>query len=172
MRILGTKNKYPFSWLIRKITGESISHIVVLFDDLLCFHAKPQGTVTEWFEDFRKKNEIVHNIGLPLGLVSEEQVFFTIIIGRKKRPYDWGAIFFQFYARMRHRLFKKPMPARNKWADPNKDFCLEVLHAVPWDTLKSGLQASFDVLPLEMMSPEEIILAIKKMLEESHGTNS
>ena len=172
MRILGTYNNYPFSKIIRFITGDSISHVILIFDDLIGFHANPNGTGFVWADEFLKKNKIKYNIGLPLDLVSEEQVFFVVIAGRKRKPYDWLGVIYQGVRRIKSELFKSPIPLDNKWADPNKDFCVEVLRSIPWDSVKSGLQEKFNQLPLEMMSPEEIILTIKQMLEDENGTNS
>jgi hypothetical protein len=164
MRIIGSSNNYPFSWLIRKLTGENISHIAIVFDDLIVFHSTPVGTHTSWLTDFVEKNKIHRTIPLYLGLVSEEQVYFTIISKRKKKKYDWMGIFYQGLMRLRRIVFRIPLPINNLWQDGNKDYCIEVLNSIDWDAIKIGLQSKFNELRLDMMSPGEVMFALEKMI--------
>ena len=166
MRIIGSANHYPFSWLIRKITGEKISHIALVFDDILVFHSTPAGTHTSWLSDFLKINTIFITVPLPLSLVSEENVYFEIITRRHQRKYDWMGILYQGVMRVRRIVFGTPIPLENAWQSTNKDFCIEVLNSVDWDSIKIGLQSKFNELRLDMMTPGEVICALEKMVGE------
>lgn len=166
MKLIGSSSQSPLSWLIRKICGEPITHVSIAFDDIIIFHSTPIGTNFKWLSDFTEKNKIHKVIELPLNLEDEEEIFFTIISKRKKRKYDWLGIMFQGVMRIRKIIFRIPIPTKNLWQSGNKDYCVEVLKSVAWDSINPGLQIKFDKIELEMLTPLEALIKIEEMIGE------
>lgn len=115
MKILFTTTNLPTSWIIRKLTGEPVSHCAVEFGNYVA-HSSFSGTILEYSEDFRRRNKVLFELEMP-----EIDVIF-----REKKGYDFGGL---LYLALRF-LLKKiniRLPKKNLWETTGMYLCTEFI---------------------------------------------
>lgn len=156
MLLIWTRNKSPLSRLIRWGLREPVSHFAIVFDESLVFHSNLLGVHLEWFNTFKKKQEIVYTIPLRHTTLEEQEVVFRSIVDRfNGKMYDYGAFLYLCYRVALKRLFGKPIPAHNRWNDQGKYLCHE---------LAEGLPGPFRVENLEIITPYQLYEIYKSKL--------
>lgn len=155
MRIIFTTNQMIGSVLIRWFTGQPASHIAFVFDEKIVIHSSLFGVDIKWLDTYEKHSKIVESIDVPLRSTSEEQVWKALMGLRDAANYDFGAVLYQGWRRLLSKFGLK-YPHKNKWADREKDMCVEVYAIV----------SKFVNLPkienLSMLSAWDVYLALKK----------
>jgi hypothetical protein len=130
MKIAFTQNNLPLSRLIRWADGETVSHVVIVFDDKYVFQSNLYGVHIMTWEHFQKANKIMALKSYDLGLVIEEECFQSIV-PIEGDWYDFGALLFWGLAVFRKKFFKTSLPKKNLWASDKFYTCVEVLRMMP-----------------------------------------
>lgn len=156
MKIIFTKNHLPLSKFIRWGLNEPVSHMAVVFDDKIVFHSNFKGIHIEWFETFKKSNEIVYEVNFNLTLDKEEEIYQDIITKNDGKGYDYAALLYLVYKGLMHKMFKTPLPTDNKWASKNKFFCIELLSLFKQIEIDTNIEVS---------TPYQVY----KLLKEKYG---
>ncbi len=146
----------PLSKLIRWGLNEPVSHMAIVFDEKLVFHSNFKGIHIEWFETFKRDNEIVLEIDIKTDLYNEEKTYQSIITAYDGKGYDYLGLVYLIYKGFMHKLFNKSLPTDNKWASNNKYFCIEII--------KLFEQIDIDT-NVEVSTPYQIY----KLLKEKYG---
>jgi hypothetical protein len=156
MKIVFTRNNLPFSRFLRWGLKEPVSHMAIVFDDKLVFHSNFKGVHIEWFETFKKSNEIVFEICIDMNLDQEEKLYQRIITAYDGKSYDYMGLLYLVYKMVMNKGFKTPLPTDNKWASNNNYFCIELLSLFEQITIDTNLEVS---------SP----YSVYKLLKEKYG---
>lgn len=101
------------------------SHVALLINNRWVFESTLEtGVVITTFDKWSKNNEIVAQIKEDPTDYSTIKKHFKSI---KNKKYDWLGVCYLGLRIALRRLFKRPIPQTNKWEDPNKYFCCEVV---------------------------------------------
>lgn len=152
MKIIFTKGRNTFSNFISWGLEEPVSHIAFVFDDKLVFHSNFLGCHVEWYETFKKNNDIIFEIDYKFKLQQEEDFYQTIITNNDGRVYDYGAFLYFAWRVLLRKMFKIALPLINKLNNPHRDLCIEVLKRFNIHLL---------VKDLSMVSPYQVYLILK-----------
>lgn len=126
MKIIFTKNNYPLSFIIRGITGEKMSHVAVVFDDLFLVQLNLFGVSMQYFEKFKEKQKIVHEINIPLDLQTEDNVWKSMIGVYGTHKYDTIFLLYSAFCVIVRRVFKKEIK-KKVLDDSDKALCYELI---------------------------------------------
>jgi hypothetical protein len=121
VEIASTRSNLFFSKLIRKITGEPISHIVIIVDDLWVIHSNFWGVHAEYVGDFQETSEIVERI--PYN-VSKDQVLDTLD-NFHEASYDYLGMFGLGICLVLRRFLPLLVPKQNLWQTTGMFICTE-----------------------------------------------
>lgn len=114
--ILFTTTSTPGSVLIRKITGEPVSHCAIRFDDLVV-HAAIGGVQVNSYEKFAAEHVIALRVSLSEGDIQKTAPY----LGDR---YDYGALLF-LGVRYILKSIGLPTPKVNLWQSANMYICTE-----------------------------------------------
>lgn len=151
MKIIFTKSKLPLSWFVRWGLEEDVSHVAIVFDNKIVFHSNLYGLHIEWYNTFKKHNEVVYEIEYDLPLEQEEAMYQAVIDANDGKSYDYKAFMYFVWCGFKRKFFNTPLPATNKWDRENSLLCVEVLALLPRDILSDLNKLPKD---LSMMSPK------------------
>ena len=130
MRLIWTKSNAPLSVLIRAITGQDCSHFaLVLYEKSpgpIVFESNLLGTHPKFYQTFLKHCSVVHEKIFDLPQETEDKIMDLIVKKYDGLGYDFGGVFYLGWRILIKRLFKFPLPEKNKWASVDKFFCDEV----------------------------------------------
>lgn len=126
MKIIFTKNNYPLSYLIRAITGESVSHLAVVFDDVFLVELNLFGVSMHYFNKFKKKQKIVHEVDIPLDIEKEDKIWRAMIEVYGLYKYDTMFLLYSAFCVIVRRLFKKEIK-KKVLDDSDKALCYELI---------------------------------------------
>ena len=131
MKIIFTKNTTIISKLIRWGLKESVSHVAIVFDNKIVFHSNFIGTNIQWFNEFKKHNNVVLTLVYDMSLDEEELIYQDVIDKNIAKQYDYTAFLFFTFRTILHKLFgtKYPIknPANRSWAW----ICTEAIGSLP-----------------------------------------
>lgn len=105
IRILFTKGRNPVSWLIRKVTRESVSHCAVEVDGLV-FHSNFKGLICEPLIDFLEHSEALYWIEVG----DDVHKLLRQFAKNSGALYDFGAMIY-----LGLRLVLPFLPKKNLW---------------------------------------------------------
>jgi hypothetical protein len=137
----------------------------MVFDDALVIHSKlVSGVGLEWFDTWKKHNEIVWQYGLALPLLKEEEIYHSILSSSDEKDYDYLAFLYWPLAVLKARLLGRAMPKVNHWGSGKGVLCTGLYASLPqW--LVGGLTER----ELEMTSPDKLGEIIKDRLPKIEG---
>lgn len=156
MKIIFTRNSLPFSKFLRWGLKEPVSHMAIVFDDKIVFHSNFKGVHIEWFETFKKSNEVVFEIIINMNLEDEERLYQRVITAYDGKSYDYTGLLYLLYHMILNKVFKKQLPTDNKWASNNNYFCIELLNLFEQITIGTNVEVS---------TPYQVY----KLLKEKYG---
>lgn len=162
MRLIWTKNKMPLSWLIRWGLDEPVSHFAIVFDDRLVFHSNLFGVHLEWFNTFKKHQEIVFQINVSLPLEKEERVYLDILGQHDSKPYDYLAFIYFMWCGFLRKFFNKEMPKRSQLNNTGAYLCTELAFVI-----LNLLKLEEKDLDLSITSPFQLYLLCKRVNYDS-----
>lgn len=132
MLLIWTKSSMPLSKAIRWLAGEPVSHFGVVFDKSLVFHSNLYGAHLEWFDTFKKHCEIVYSMDIKgMTLEQEEAVYRSIVSRFDGYKYDFRAFFYFGWRLLMRKIFRKPLPAKNRWDNEKHLLCTEIASGFP-----------------------------------------
>jgi len=131
MKIVWVKGSAPLSRLIMWGLEEPVSHMAIVFDNKIVFHADLLGVRLAWYPTFLKSHEIVFEKEYDLGLEKEEEVYQSIITANDGKGYDYGAFLYFMWRGLLRKVFNKPMPDTNPWGSKDKYLCDELVEILP-----------------------------------------
>lgn len=111
MHIFFTRSKTPGSWLIRRVTGEDVSHCAACVGKTV-IHSTFEGLKIVSLEEFRALNEIVYSVHLPFTPIRVDLP--------QSSKYDFGAFFY-----LGLRLLFPFLPKKNLWQMTGMYLCTE-----------------------------------------------
>ncbi len=159
MRLIATRSSSILSKAIRWATDQPASHFAIVFDERFVFHSNLLGAHPEFYTTFRKKNDLVDEQVFNLTLEQEESVYQAIVQNFDGKQYDFGALLFAGLARLSNKLFKTPLPKKNKWSDANKLLCTEIFLILS----VAGIEIDFDYdQDFSMVTAYDLMVAIKR----------
>lgn len=123
MKFLWTKSNKPLSVLIRKVTGEPVSHVVIATNGFVV-HSNLKGVHVEDELVFRANCEVVFELSLPED-ASNESKLHTLLSQDEGKLYDFGALIFVGLAMFLRTMFKIPLPKSNLWQSTGMFMCTE-----------------------------------------------
>lgn len=126
MKIVFTKNNYPLSILIRKITGENVSHLAIVFDDIFLVELNLFGVSMNHFGKFKKKQKIIHEVDIKLIPEQEEKIWKSMIEFYGLYKYDIVFLLYSAFCVIVKRLFKKEIK-KKILDDDKKALCYELI---------------------------------------------
>jgi hypothetical protein len=115
MRILFTKSDMIMSRLIRKVTGESVSHCVIQHGDYV-IHSNLWGVHSQRFDDFLDHSYIVEQVEIP----DDDQRLLALFLKRERSGYDFGAMLY-----LGLRCLFPILPKKNLWQSSGMYLCTE-----------------------------------------------
>lgn len=127
MKIIFSKNNLILSKLIRWGLKEDCSHVGIVFDSGLIFHSNLLGAHLQWFEDFKRHNEIVHELEYKIDEFSEEVLFNDIVAKYDGKTYDFSSFLYFIYRGALWKFFNKPFPSINPYNKKNQFLCTEMV---------------------------------------------
>lgn len=160
MKIFGTKNNLPFSWIIRKGLDQESSHIIFVFDDSITTHSNPVGIHLVWFNSFKKHNHLNWGLSIITTKEQDKEILAEIMDKHDQEPYDWPAFIYFAWRAFLKIVFKRPIPRLNKWASSHASLCVALPSKTP-ESFLGGLKEAH----LEMVSPDELKAVIIKELQ-------
>jgi hypothetical protein len=142
MKVLVTRNKLPLSKLICWGFGDPASHLSLEFDGKIVAESNLWGNHIRWAVPFRKANDVVAEIDLPMTLQEEEAVYLNLH-EREGRGYDFLTFFYIGWLIIRYKLLGHAIPEQinDQWA--NADICTEVAKALPASVLEYDNSKAF-----------------------------
>lgn len=151
IRILGTTRKEFFSGVIRRVTGEPISHVAIRVKDKV-IHANRDGVTIDDYDYFVEHNEVIYEIKPRLRstekAIADKIASSEEMVGRK---YDFFAILFLGAMLILRLWFGKTIPKQNLWNVSGMYICTEYVSEIT-STEKDNA----------MITPEGLINAIIK----------
>lgn len=133
MRLIWTKSSLPLSVFIRAITGDPCSHFAFVFRSAakgLMFEANLFGTHPKFYQNARARFDEVHVLDISLPIELEDAIWDIVVQKYDGKKYDYLGAMFLGWSKLKHRLFKTPLPVYNLWADENNFFCEEIASAL------------------------------------------
>ena len=131
MRIVFTRNTSPLSRLIRWGFEEPVSHVGIVFKDVLLFHSNLLGVHVDNFKSYSNTNEIVYEIEYNLSDSEEIALFLNLYERYAGRGYDFKAFLYLACVGFRYKFLRHPLPDKNSWEDDRTDICLEMVEKLP-----------------------------------------
>lgn len=131
MRIIFTRNSTLLSKIIRAGLKEPVSHVAIVFDDKIVFHSNLKGTHIEWFNEFKKKSDVVYTLSYDLSLEEEEAIYQSVIDKNISKPYDFSAFLFFAYRAFMHKVFGTDYPITNPANKSWAWICVEAVGSLP-----------------------------------------
>lgn len=156
MKVIFTKNGSALSKLIRWGFNEPVSHVAIVFDNLLVTQSNLLGVGLEWYPKLIEKSEVVFEIDYDLTLDSEEEIFQAMLNTYCGKSYDWWSFLYFAWCGLKAKLFKTPMPKENPWDDNKKFLCTEWVLQLPDWILKEK-----KCLQGTLITPYNLYLALK-----------
>lgn len=130
MYIYFTTNEKYYSKLLRWLTGEPVSHVAVGFyfgAKINVIEAtKPRAKLVS-YKHFKSKEKLVKVLKLSLGFDDELFCYNLVLQKMVGKPYDWGAYYYGFWRCILKKFFGISFPKINRFNDPDKQLCTEVL---------------------------------------------
>lgn len=121
IEIAFTRSDYYMSKLIRRVTGEDVSHCVILVDDLWVIHSNFIGVHAEYIGDFCEHSQIVTRIPMPL---DRERVLDTLD-KLDDAGYDFGGMAFLGICLTLRKWLPWIVPKQNLWQSSGMFLCTE-----------------------------------------------
>lgn len=143
MRILFTKNNSIVSRLIRRVTGEPVSHCVVDCGGWI-IHSNFLGVHVELIQSFEKSSEIVFECGIPY----DTQRVMSALAAHEGAMYDFGGM-----AYLGLKCLFPFLPKKNLWQHTGMYLCTE------WVT------EILDGRPDSMITPYQLYLKLSQSKE-------
>ena len=131
MQICFTKSKLPLSKLIRWLSGDPVSHVVIVFDDEFAIHSNLYGVQLNWYHTMLKHMTVVYTIDYKLSLKKEEEIYRSMLDNFDGRNYDWPAFMYLLWRGLLWKFFKKPLPIKSLWSDQDGYLCTEIAGKLP-----------------------------------------
>lgn len=148
MRVLFTTSDRPLSRLIRRVTGEPVSHCALLFGPWVA-HSSLKGVQITSLERFLADgNRVIE--GLDLGHSDAEAIH--LITKQEGKPYDFGALLY-----LGLRALLPFLPKANLWNSTGMFLCTELV-----ETALGG-----PVNP--MLTPHQLYLQLKTQQESKEN---
>ena len=144
MEILFTTTEYPTSKLIRKLTGEDVSHCAIKVGEFV-IHSNFFGVIIEPYFKFVKTNKILYSVQMP----TDQRTLRLALIRNYGKMYDYGAFFYIGF----RLLFPKLLPKKNLWQNTGMFICTEFIT----DTLDQEEDS--------MITPYQLYLRLKYRIE-------
>ena len=135
MKIIFTKSAMPLSVLIRWLFptpnyADAPSHVAVVFDDELIIQSNLYGVIMGWFPTFLKSETILLQLDYDLTLIEQEAIYRSLLNNYDGDYYDFGALFYFFFAGLLHKFFGTKMPTKNLWKTSKTFLCTELISKV------------------------------------------
>jgi hypothetical protein len=132
MTLVWTKNSLPLSWLIRRATGEPVSHFAVVFDEKFVIESSlSSGVRLGWIKSFLRRQTVVYRVEINANLFQEEEVYRSILDSFDGDPYDWRGILYFAWRIFLLATIGSPLPAKNAWGREGAFLCSEIACVLP-----------------------------------------
>lgn len=141
---------------------EPVSHLAIVFDNKIVFHADLLGVRLAWYPTFLKSREIVYEIEFDLTLEQEEEVYQNIITQNDGKSYDYGAFIYFMWRGLLKKCLNKPMPNTNPWGSEDRYLCDELVEVLP-DFIVPRSVKNVDI---GMKSPWQVYLLMKSLIPQ------
>lgn len=152
MKFIGSKNSSLGSKIIRCVTGSKTSHFLIVFDNKLVLHSTFfRGLNLAWFNTWKKKNDIIWEIDLPLSLEKQEELYVSLLNEAGDKNYDYLAFVYWPLALFKHKILGYTIATKNPWGNSNALLCTGVYALLP-----KWLVGEVDESQLEMTSPDKL----------------
>ena len=115
MQILFTTSRSPISWLIRRITGEPVSHCAIQVGSFVV-HSNFFGVHIEPISVFLEKSRVVFSVEI----ASNHQKLMKSLSTNWHHPYDFGALLY-----LGLRYLCPLLPKANLWQSSGMFMCTE-----------------------------------------------
>jgi len=149
MEIIFTRQKSFISRLIRKVTGEDVSHCAFIYMQNV-YHANHKGANISTLKKFTETSEIVYRVTLP----AKYNLHFHYEFAKmEEATYDLPAAIYAGWRVFLNRYFKVKMPSFNKFNFKNAYLCTELAQKI--------LKIEVD----SMITPYELYQKVLKMLD-------
>ena len=155
MKLLWTRSKNPFDWLILKVTGQDCGHFAFLFETAgggMVFESNLLGTHPAFYKTWMKNRTIVHSKDIPISLEDENILWDKWVDLYDGQPYDLPGCIYAGLMIFRLKFFKIQKPKVNAWGSKKAYYCDEVYQLVsglpgfPFiDESSNGLDSPHDV---------------------------
>jgi hypothetical protein len=126
MEIIFTKQKSIISRLIRRITGEPVSHTAFIYMQNV-YHANHKGACISTLKKFQETSEVVYRVTLPAKYNLHFHYEFAKMEGS---TYDLPAAIYAGWRVMLNRYFGIKMPGMNKFNFKNAYLCTELAQKI------------------------------------------
>lgn len=156
MKIVWVKGSLLLSKLIMWGLKEPVSHMAIVFDDKIVFHADLLGVRLAWYPSFLKTHEVIYTMEFNLPLEQEEEVYQSIITANDGKGYDYGAFIYFFWRGLLRRFLNIPMPTTNPWGSKDRYLCDEMVEILPDYIIPKSVKE----MDIGMKSPYQVYLLL------------
>lgn len=127
MKLLFCYSEKIGSRLIRWALREPVSHVAFQFSSGLIVHSTFSGVGLAWNLDFHETHATPFYLDAAVENVeSELELMNRMLDMYMGRHYDYRAFLYFGWRAMLFRLFRIPLPSRNKWNDKRRYLCTEL----------------------------------------------
>lgn len=156
MKIMLTTTDKLTSRLIRWGLKEPGSHIAIQWSSEFVVHCSFFGCKPEWSSKFLGTSRIIKSVEILLTDRELEETRARLSKYYYDDAYDYGGFFYYVISVLAHRFLKVKLPKQNKWQDPEKSLCTNVIKAFPewvWESIRDR--------DIEVTSPYQVITSIR-----------
>jgi hypothetical protein len=167
IRMVGTTSNLAFSRLIRWGLGTDTTHVALIIDEFdMVYHSNIFGTHLELKRKFFKQNKITCQVELPIAPDMEYEFIKLFTNSINPWAYDWWGLSYFAWRGLLRKLFRIPLPKRNKWQLNNCLLCVEVGYMIAWAyKAVTGKKIIGDKVDLSMTAPKDLINLVKENLK-------
>lgn len=164
MKLVWTKSNLILSVLIRWGLDVDCSHFILVFESPgggLCFESNLLGTHPKFWKNDQKTLTIVHELDVKLPVETENKVWDVVVDKYDGKPYDYGAFVYFAWRAILKKIFKIPMPAKNKLEKSGTYLCDEVYQAL----VDAGALPDLGI-DIAMSSPHDVFVKLSEHLKQ------
>jgi hypothetical protein len=156
MKVLLVESSKIGSRLIKWGLNSKGSHIALCFFDKLVVHSSVFGVELQWFNTFKKHYKIVKEKEIVMIAGKEHVLLDSLMDEDDDDSYDYPAFFYFVWRGLLLKLFKIPLPSKNKFDQANSNLCTELILRIPKDALKED-KRGIKQEEIAILSPDDAL---------------
>ena len=158
MKLIFTRSKTPFSWLIRWGLSTDVSHFALVFNSPaggLMFESNLLGTHPRFYKTAQKHMTIVNEFDITMDVKDEDKIWDEVVDKYDGKGYDFPGFIYFCWRGFLLKFFNLPLPKKNAFAKPGMYLCISLFEIMKCH-IPPVLRDRISELDLEMTPPNVI----------------